>query len=40
MTNNKELVLTAFETLFNKGDYEAAAKFWSPDYIQHSDCAS
>ena len=36
MTNNKELVLTAFETLFNKRDYEAAAKFWSPDYIQHS----
>ena len=35
MTNNKELVLTAFETLFNKRDYEAAAKFWSPDYIQH-----
>jgi predicted SnoaL-like aldol condensation-catalyzing enzyme/ketosteroid isomerase-like protein len=36
MTNHKELVLTAFETLFNKRDYEAAAKFWSPDYIQHS----
>jgi len=36
MTNNKELVRTAFETLFNKRDYEAAAKFWSPDYIQHS----
>jgi predicted SnoaL-like aldol condensation-catalyzing enzyme/predicted ester cyclase len=36
MTNNKELVLSAFETLFNKRDYEAAAKFWSPDYIQHS----
>lgn len=36
MTNKKELVLTAFETLFNERDYEAAAKFWSPDYIQHS----
>ncbi len=22
--------------LFNKRDYEAAVKFWSPDYIQHS----
>src|ERR1700751_2136583 len=39
MTNsseNKALVLTAFDTLFNKRDYEAAARFWSPDYIQHS----
>ena len=26
MIDNKELVLTAFETLFNKRDYEAAAK--------------
>ena len=33
---NKALVLKAFDTLFNKRDYEAAAKFWSPDYIQHS----
>ena len=23
-------------TLFNKRDYEAAARFWSPNYIQHS----
>jgi len=36
MTDNKNLVLTAFDTLFNKRDYEAAARFWSPDYIQHS----
>ena len=33
---NKELVLRAFDTLFNKRDYSAAERFWSPDYIQHS----
>src|SRR5215831_4730711 len=33
---NKKLVLTAFDTLFNKRDYAAAEKYWSPDYIQHS----
>jgi predicted SnoaL-like aldol condensation-catalyzing enzyme/predicted ester cyclase len=33
---NKKIVLEAFETLFNKRDYQAAEKFWSPDYIQHS----
>ena len=33
---NKRLVLAAFDTLFNKRDYAAAEKFWSPDYIQHS----
>jgi predicted SnoaL-like aldol condensation-catalyzing enzyme len=33
---NKVLVLEAFDTLFNKRDYEAAEKFWSPEYIQHS----
>jgi predicted SnoaL-like aldol condensation-catalyzing enzyme len=33
---NKELVLEAFDTLFNKRDYEAAARFWSDSYIQHS----
>jgi predicted SnoaL-like aldol condensation-catalyzing enzyme len=33
---NKALVLEAFETLFNKRDYAAAQRFWSPDYIQHS----
>jgi len=33
---NKALVLEAFDTLFNRRDYEAAARFWSPDYIQHS----
>jgi predicted SnoaL-like aldol condensation-catalyzing enzyme len=33
---NNALVLEAFDTLFNKRDYAAAEKFWSPDYIQHS----
>ena len=33
---NKKLVLDAFETLFNKRDYAAAEKYWSPNYIQHS----
>jgi predicted SnoaL-like aldol condensation-catalyzing enzyme len=33
---NKALVLEAFNTLFNKRDYEAAARFWSDNYIQHS----
>jgi predicted SnoaL-like aldol condensation-catalyzing enzyme len=33
---NKALVLKAFDTLFNKRDYVAAEKFWSPQYIQHS----
>jgi len=34
--NNKKIVLEAFDTLFNKRDYAAAEKFWSPRYIQHS----
>jgi predicted SnoaL-like aldol condensation-catalyzing enzyme len=33
---NKALVLRAFDTLFNKHDYAAAERFWSPNYIQHS----
>ena len=33
---NKAIVLTAFDTLFNKRDYEAAEDYWSTDYIQHS----
>ena len=33
---NKELVIQAFDTLFNKRDYAGAEKFWSPNYIQHS----
>ncbi len=35
-SKNKSLVLEAFDTLFNKRDYAAAERFWSPDYIQHS----
>ncbi len=33
---NKRLVWEAFDTLFNKRDYAAAEKLWSPHYIQHS----
>ena len=33
---NKALVLEAFDTLFNKRNYTAAERFWSPNYIQHS----
>ena len=33
---NKALVLEAFGTLFNKRDYVAAERYWSPHYIQHS----
>ena len=33
---NKAIVLEAFDTLFNKRDYKAAERFWSPTYIQHS----
>jgi predicted SnoaL-like aldol condensation-catalyzing enzyme len=33
---NKVIVLDAFETLFNKRDYVAAERLWSPNYIQHS----
>src|ERR1700679_3046126 len=35
-TQNKALVLDAFNTLFNKRDYAAAERFWSDRYIQHS----
>ena len=33
---NKAIVLEAIDTLFNKRDYTAAERFWSPHYIQHS----
>jgi predicted SnoaL-like aldol condensation-catalyzing enzyme len=33
---NKALVLEAFDTLFNRRDYLAAERYWSPHYIQHS----
>ena len=36
LQRNKAIVLEAFETLFNKKDFVAAEKFWSPNYIQHS----
>jgi predicted SnoaL-like aldol condensation-catalyzing enzyme len=35
-SKNKALVLEAFDTLFNRRDYAAAERFWSPNYIQHS----
>mgnify|MGYP001342204809 CR=1 FL=1 len=35
-SRNKELVLKAFETLFNRRDYAAAERFWSAEYIQDS----
>jgi predicted SnoaL-like aldol condensation-catalyzing enzyme len=35
-SKNKALVLEAFDTLFNRRDYAAAERFWSPHYIQHS----
>jgi predicted SnoaL-like aldol condensation-catalyzing enzyme len=33
---NKNLVLDAFDALFNKRDYARAETLWSPQYIQHS----
>jgi len=33
---NKRLVLEAFDVLFNKRHYDAAKRYWSPNYIQHS----
>jgi predicted SnoaL-like aldol condensation-catalyzing enzyme len=33
---NKQTVIEAFDTLFNKRDYAAAERFWTPGYIQHS----
>src|SRR5881409_1699843 len=35
-SKNKALVLEAFDALFNKRDYAAAQRYWSPNYIQHS----
>jgi predicted SnoaL-like aldol condensation-catalyzing enzyme len=34
--HNKALVLEAFDTLFNKRDYGAFERYWSPNYLQHS----
>jgi predicted SnoaL-like aldol condensation-catalyzing enzyme len=33
---NKAIALEAFDTLFNRRDYGAAERFWSPNYVQHS----
>jgi predicted SnoaL-like aldol condensation-catalyzing enzyme len=33
---NKEFVLQAFDTLFNRRDYKVAEPYWSSNYIQHS----
>ena len=35
-TQNKALVLEAFDLLFNKRDYAAAERYWSDRYVQHS----
>ena len=35
-SRNKDLVLKAFDALFNRRDYAAAERYWSPGYIQHS----
>ena len=34
--HNKQLVLEAFDTLFNRRDYDAAERYWALGYIQHS----
>ncbi|MEI9996759.1 MAG: nuclear transport factor 2 family protein [Rhizomicrobium sp.] len=34
--SNKARALEAFDALFNRRDFEAAEKSWSPDYVQHS----
>jgi predicted SnoaL-like aldol condensation-catalyzing enzyme len=34
--SNVQIVLNAFDALFNKRDYATAERFWSPNYIQHS----
>jgi predicted SnoaL-like aldol condensation-catalyzing enzyme len=33
---SKAIAREAFDTLFNRRDYAAAERFWSPDYVQHS----
>ena len=35
-SKNIAIVLEAFDALFNKRDYVAAERYWSPHYIQHS----
>jgi predicted SnoaL-like aldol condensation-catalyzing enzyme len=33
---NTALVLEAFDALFNRRDFDAAERYFSPDYVQHS----
>ena len=33
---NKDLLLDGFDALFNRRDFEAAKRYWSANYIQHS----
>jgi predicted SnoaL-like aldol condensation-catalyzing enzyme len=33
--HNIQIVLNAFDALFNKRDYAAAERYWSPHYIEH-----
>jgi predicted SnoaL-like aldol condensation-catalyzing enzyme len=33
---NRAAVLDAFDALFNERDYQKAATYWSPAYVQHS----
>jgi predicted SnoaL-like aldol condensation-catalyzing enzyme len=33
---NKALLLEGFDVLFNQRDFDAAKRYWSPNYIQHS----
>jgi predicted SnoaL-like aldol condensation-catalyzing enzyme len=35
-SRNKSIVLEAFDALFNRRNFEAAERLWSPDYVQHS----
>ena len=37
---NKAIVLEAFDTLFNKRDYSAAERFWSPNYFNTAPISS
>ena len=34
--HNAQLVREAFDALFNRHDFAAAERYWSPNYIQHS----
>jgi predicted SnoaL-like aldol condensation-catalyzing enzyme len=33
---NKAIVREAFEAAFNRRDFKALERYWSPDYVQHS----